>query len=346
MKLLMIMALWLSAFAMPVAAESRLETAKINSVHFAHNRIGVSSVHDVTVYLPDGYATSKKRYPVIYFLNSFGEDETAPFANNGAQAVFDAAMTDGTIGDVIVVTADFLTPLGMSWYVNSPVTGNWQDFMVRELVPYIDRNYRTLAKSESRGIAGDRMGGYGAIRFGMAYPDVFGAVYALHPVGTSNGVKMMQARPDWDRLHSAKTLDDVKADIYSQIFTTIYQAHLPNPDKPPLFVDLPATGKDATLSVDADLIARLQQSYFLDQLISQYANNLKRLRGFKFDWGRNDTLYDHVYGNQKFAYMLEEYGVPYEAEEFRGWWGERHWGPDGRVMTDVLPFFNSTLVFQ
>ena len=75
------------------------------------------------------------------------------------------------------------TPVGYSWSVNSSVTGNWEDFVVKELVPDIDANFRTLANRDSRGIAGDRMGGYGAIRFGMRHPDVFGSVYALHPVG-------------------------------------------------------------------------------------------------------------------------------------------------------------------
>ena len=92
---------------------------------------------------------------------------------------------------MIFVAVDMATPLGCSWYVNSPVTGNWEDFMVRELVPYVDANFRTLANRDSRGIAGDFMGGYGAIRFGMTHPEVFGTVYALHPVGTGSGIYTM-----------------------------------------------------------------------------------------------------------------------------------------------------------
>jgi len=60
---------------------------------------------------------------------------------------------------------------------------------VQELVPYMDTNFRTLTTRDFRGIAGHFMGGYGAIRFGMKYPELFGSVYALHPVGTGNGVK-------------------------------------------------------------------------------------------------------------------------------------------------------------
>jgi S-formylglutathione hydrolase FrmB len=80
------------------------------------------------------------------------------------------------IGQFILVCVDMTTPLGSSWYVNSPVTGNWEDFMIQELVPYMDANFKTLPNRNSRGIAGDFMGGYGAIRFDMKYPGAFGSV--------------------------------------------------------------------------------------------------------------------------------------------------------------------------
>ena len=66
-------------------------------------------------------------------------------------------MATGEIKKVIFVAVDMQTPLGCSWYVNSPVTGNWEDFMVREVVPYLDANFRTLASRDSRGIVGDFM---------------------------------------------------------------------------------------------------------------------------------------------------------------------------------------------
>ena len=61
--------------------------------------------------------------------------------------------------------------------------------MVEELIPYVDVNFRTIPHRDSRGIAGIFMGGYGAIRFGMRHPEVFGMVYAMHPVGTGSGVR-------------------------------------------------------------------------------------------------------------------------------------------------------------
>jgi hypothetical protein len=156
----------------------------------------------------------------------------------------------------------------------------------------------------------------------------------------------MSSRPDFDRLQAAKSLDDLKGDPFSQIFTAIYQAHLPNPDKPPLYADLPARKEGGRLVVDTALTAKLQGGFLLDHALPRYADNLKTLRGFKFDWTRGDPNPDHVISNQAFSRLLTEFGVPHEAEEYVGGWGDRTWGETGRVYTDLLPFFARTLVFE
>jgi hypothetical protein len=69
------------------------------------------------------------------------------------------------------------------------------------------------------------------------------------------------------------------------------------------------------------------------------------LRGLRFDWARNDENQDHVYSNQAFTHKLNEFGIPHEAEEYNGVWGTGNWGEDGRVYTEVLPFFARHLVF-
>jgi hypothetical protein len=226
------------------------------------------------------------------------------------------------------------------------VTGDWTTFLTQDLTQTIDTRFRTLAKPGSRALLGDRMGGYGALRTAMVAPGVFGTVYALHPVGTGIGQQIMHSRPNFERLAAAKSMADLEGDGFSRVFLAMYQAFLPNPDKAPLFVDLPARGAGAQLVVDAPLTAKLQNSFLLDRLLPAHADNLKALKGLRFDWGRFDGNQDHVVANRAFANLLEEFGVPNEAEEYRGWWGERHWGADGRVYTEALPFFGRTLAFE
>jgi len=329
------------------SAKSQVVDRELTSKNFANSKVDISPVRKMVVYLPAGYEGSSKHYPVIYFLpNPFESSYRFVFEQRDAQGLFDQATTAGVIEKFILVSVDMDTPLGSSWYVNSPATGNWEDFMVEELVPYIDANFRTLPTRDSRGIAGEFIGGYGAIRFGMRHPDIFGSVYAMHPVGTGSGVSVMDSLPKWDLWVNAKSMDDVKSDGRTQIFTTIFQAHLPNPNNPPLFIDLPAHKEGDRLIINSKLTERLRDNFFLETMIPQYADNLKSLRGFKFDWSRNDGNYDHVYSAQAFTHKLNEFGIVHEAEEYNGAWGEPNWGVDGRIYTEVLPFFQRHLVFD
>ena len=115
----------------------------------------------------------------------------------------------------------------------------------------------------------------------MRHPDVFGSVYAMHPVGTGTGVSISATLPKWDILVNAKSMDDVKKDFRTQIFATMFQAHLPDTDKPPLFIDLLARQEGDQLIIDAKLMERFRNNFYLETMIPQYADNLKSLRDRK-----------------------------------------------------------------
>jgi hypothetical protein len=328
-------------------SESQLVSKELRSEKFAQNKIGVGPVRNLIIYLPAGYERSNARYPVIYFLPTPFEDYRTPFDKNGARVLFDRAIQTGVIDTFILVCVDMTTPIGSSWYVNSPVTGNWEDFVVQELVPYVDGSFRTLANRNSRGIAGDFMVGYGALRFGMIHPEVFGSVYALHPVGTGSGLRTMYSIPNWEMLANARSLDDLEKQVYSssRIFTSIFQAHVPNTSKPPLYFDPQAHKEGDVLVIDSTVTARLRDNFFIESMIPKYADNLKSLRGLKFDWPRSDPNQDHVYANQALTHKLNEFGIVHEAEEYNGVWGTGNWGESGRIFTAMLPFFQRNLVF-
>ena len=134
----------LPAFA--ASANSQVIARQLRSEKIAHNKVGVDPVRKMLVYLPAGYdESSSQRYPVIYFLpNPFEESYRYDFDHRDAQGLFDRAIADGVIRKFILVAVDMNTPLGSSWYVNSSATGNWEDFMIQEIVPYIDANFKTL----------------------------------------------------------------------------------------------------------------------------------------------------------------------------------------------------------
>ena len=133
---------------------------------------------DYCVDLPADYATSGKRYPVLYFLHGlFGNDHR--WIDRGGKEALDRLTADGTIGQFIVV----LPNGGETFYINSEDgKDRYEDFFIQEFVPYIDHHYRTLATREARGISGLSMGGYGALHLAMRHPDLFGSVAATSAV--------------------------------------------------------------------------------------------------------------------------------------------------------------------
>jgi S-formylglutathione hydrolase FrmB len=126
------------------------------------------------VALPVDYAASAARYPVLYFLHGLFENERS-WSERGGQEVLDGLLSDGQVGKFLVVLPDG----GKTFYINS-LDGHerYEDFFVGELVPAIDRTYRTLPDRQARAISGTSMGGYGALHLGMRHADEFGAASA------------------------------------------------------------------------------------------------------------------------------------------------------------------------
>jgi enterochelin esterase family protein len=144
------------------------------------NAAGDPSRRTVPVYLPPGYDTSGERYPVLVALTGFtGAGRMLLNASAWGEplnARLDRLLAAGRIGPMIVVMPDCMTRYGGSQYLNSAATGRYADHLVREVVPLVDRRFRTLAAARHRGVFGKSSGGYGAIVHGMLHPGVFGAV--------------------------------------------------------------------------------------------------------------------------------------------------------------------------
>jgi putative tributyrin esterase len=129
-----------------------------------------------TILLPASYRTSQQRYPVMYLLHGGGQDHTAFAARGWFRAL--------SSRDMIVVTPS----VGDSWYVNSVADANakYEDFVVKDLIAYVDGRYRTVASRDGRAIAGVSMGAWGAMMLGLKHHQLFGAVGALSaPFGIS-----------------------------------------------------------------------------------------------------------------------------------------------------------------
>jgi len=127
------------------------------------------------VILPPSYDSEpSERYPVLYSLHGLG-GSSQTLIDSGGLDVIEDLWQQKQIGEFIVVTPD----AGRSFYINSRDRRvRYQDFFIREFIPYVESHYRIRADRQHRGISGMSMGGFGALRFGFLFPNLFGSVSA------------------------------------------------------------------------------------------------------------------------------------------------------------------------
>lgn len=150
----------------------------IESEMLKNSFVPASTNQRVNIYLPPSYGKSDKRYSVIYYLGGFG-DGNQTIINQKAE--IDRAISTDNAKEFIFVEPSGYAKFGGSFYTNSPITGNWEDFIIKELIPYIDREFRTVANKKGRGLCGYSMGGTGTVNIGLKYPEMFNAFYAISP---------------------------------------------------------------------------------------------------------------------------------------------------------------------
>jgi enterochelin esterase-like enzyme len=128
------------------------------------------------VYLPPDYGISTRRYPVVYLLHGYTDDETTWIQSGEVPLAADKAIAERTIPPMIIVMPDG----GVTWYVNDYRNGvRYEDMFIQEFIPFIDATYRTRTERWCRGISGLSMGGLGTLLYAMHHPDLFGACAAF-----------------------------------------------------------------------------------------------------------------------------------------------------------------------
>ncbi|MBP2160388.1 alpha/beta hydrolase-fold protein [Asticcacaulis sp. BE141] len=316
------------------AGTVQVERLKVHSRALEGNLEGEKPDRDVIVYLPADYATSgNRRYPVVYALHGYGLTADGFAGLLQSPRTIDAAYA-GPMPGMIVVLPDTQTLHNGSMYSSSVTIGDWEGFITRDLVAYIDGHYRTIADRGSRGRAGHSMGGYGAARLGMKYPDVFSALYIMSPCCLS--ARGAPPAPAAAAVETVRTPEEAaKLDFLPRATFAVAAAWSPNPNKPPLFVDLPTVNGVP----DASVLARWAANAPL-AMVDQNIFNLRRYTAIAIDVGDQDGL--RVDAAELHTRMRES-GVPNSFEIYTGDHGNR---VAERFQKNVLPFFAGALTFD
>ena len=289
-------------------------------------------IRNVLVYLPPSYGKFNRKYPVVYLISGFTgfgamNMNISAFSENIQQRL-DRLIKTRKIKEMIVVMPDCFTKYGGSQYVNSSATGNYEDYLIKEIIPFIDNRFNTLAKSSSRCIIGKSSGGYGAMMLAMKHPGVF-SLMASHSGDSAFEYCYMKDFPSfiidiqkYGKGHKA-VANFIKTQLnYSQpksrdfhnVLNVIGMSacYSPNPDRKEYNFDLPVDLYTGELLPD---IWKKWLRFDPVRLVEKYKGNLKKLKMIFVDCGIRDEFSLQA-GARIYCEKLKKNGIKYIHQEF------------------------------
>src|SRR5512146_832844 len=292
----------------------------------AGNPCGDPTARTLPVVLPPGYSRSRtRRYPVIVGLTGFtgrgsmllNDDAWQPNLAQRLETLYAAGMPHA-----IFVLPDCFTRYGGSQYLNSAATGRYEDYLIDEIVPWVDAHYRTIAAPEGRAVFGKSSGGYGSMVMGLRHPDVFSAIachsgdmafelcYAPDFPDTCSAITNAGGVESWWEQFAAqvkKKSSDFKA-LNILAMAACYSADAGGPLGIALPMDL------HTCERKPEVWARWLEWDPL-RMLDRYAENLRRLKLLYMDCGSRDE-YNLQFGARQMSRQLTALGIYHEYEEF------------------------------
>jgi enterochelin esterase family protein len=312
--------------------QSKVITIEHTSSVLKSNPLKDPYKRDILYYLPPSYGKSGNRYPVVCLISGytgFGQMNMNVNAySENIQERLDKLIKTKQIKEMIVVMPDCMTLYGGNQYINSKGTGNYEDYLLKEIIPFTDENFKTIPKPASRCIIGKSSGGYGAMWLAMHHPDVFGlmvthsgdsafeycympdfpkTVIALERYG--NGDKGVR---NFIKTELGKKGRKPKA-FFDILLTIGMAAHYsPNPKKKAYNFDLPFDINSLEIIPE---IWNKWLKYDPVRLVEKYKNNLKKLKLIFIDCGTRDEFSLYA-GARIFAAKLKKNGIKYIHQEF------------------------------
>ena len=317
-----------------------VERITIHGTALEGNLEGDAVDRDALVFLPPSYHQDRtRRYPVVYALHGYSIGAEQWSKEIHVPQTIEGAFAKGA-REMIVVIPDSKTVHNGSIYSSSVTTGDFENYVARDVVSYIDAHYRTIASRDSRGLVGHSMGGYGASRIGMKHADVFGSLYIMSPCCLSPRRSGGGRRaPGGNNAANEEALAVVKTAADSAKLPFGLRAQLasaaawsPNPKNPPLYLDLPIG--DNEQAVLAKWTANAPLAF-----IDQYVPGLRRYRAIAIDVGDQDGLRADA---GKLHDVLDQYEI---ANTFEIYAGTHTSDVAVRFQEHVMPFFSRTLSF-
>ncbi|CAN5162935.1 alpha/beta hydrolase-fold protein [soil metagenome] len=289
-----------------------------------NNSLGDDYIRDLIVYLPPDYDENKS-YPTVYCLTGFtGRGKMLlndnAFSPDLAERM-DKLISENKIKPMIVVMPDCFTHYGGSQYINSSATGDYEVYLTKEIVPFVDAEFRTINDKNSRAVMGKSSGGYGALIMAMRHSDIFGLACSTSGDCYFNYCYL----PDFPKAFRAikgnpkKLVEKMwneeakkgKDDFAALNIIGMSACYSPNRDSEFGF-DLPFDLETGEIISDVLVRWMKHDPVFL---VERYAENLKTLKLLYIDAGTKDEFYLDL-GAKILCEKLKDFDIPHIHEEF------------------------------
>lgn len=316
------------------ASKIEATTGTITSQALAGNLLGDPVTRTYSVLLPPSYATSDKRYPVVYVLHWYTGNNNAMVGS--MLAPYMTLLRGGQVQEMIFIFPDANNQLKGSMYLSSPTIGDYETYLTQEVVDLVDATYRTIPDRTSRGVTGCSMGGDGSIYLALKYPGVFSVAapasatydWARDPIMWKEGPELLMESPPEDINGFWRLPWQAQA-----LFATAAAA-ASNPDKPPFYLDMPVALVDGKAEIVPEVFDRIVAADPTHQ-VDRYLAQPERLRAIALYHGDGDPVAP-VELARSFDRLLSDQGIEHEYVEATAGHCNFYFGPIVQFMSDHL----------
>lgn len=311
------------AVASPLVGQGTIVHDSLRSAALVGNRMGESSAREVVVYLPPSYRTdSTRHYPVLYMLHGATStpDEWLDGTYDGLdlRQAMDSLIGAHAIDEFLVVIPSVDTKLGGGFYIDSPTTGGWATFVVRDLIDFVDSRYRSIPARNARALAGHSMGGFGTLVLGFAHPALFGMLYAMSPASITFVGELAPTSPAWSAAAGATSWPVAGAPRGTGLVVALAAALSPAPGPGRWYGQLPFEPDAAGQPQPVPAVRARWEARMPIGLIPTLVAGPDAPPALVIEFGLQDQVPSVVPGSLALAAALAAAGVPSTMDTYAG----------------------------
>jgi len=305
----------------------KLEYRLFESKVLIDNPLGDPVKREIIVYTPENYRNSNsKGYPTVFMLPAFGNDSYSALKHDPfSVSIYDRLerlIQNRACGEIILVIVNCFNKFGGSQYINSVAVGRYEDYIIDEIVPFVDSNYNV----SKRAVLGKSSGGYGALSLGMHHPDSFSAIAAHSfdscfeycylpdfPIAFKT-LKKHQGPKSWLNEFWSNEANRIKDDFTTLNILSMAAHYSPNFNNQELYLDLPFDVHTGNFEENVWMQWKRHDPI---NLVSAFKKGLKKMDLLYLDCGISDEFNLQI-GTKVFSEKCKRLNIRHEYLEFNG----------------------------